>query len=166
MVPAEMREQAFAVIAGLFAGPIMALVSPLWVFSEISRVLEEAFSKEDRQRREAIKKNLLFNYGTVTSLRDALSGGVYGHYFQSMDGDLYSKLLEREILDSLVEFLDAHGIETSDLKERQTTILNTGVMVQGGDVKAESLAVGTGARAAKRVRSAIGGMSAAKGAGQ
>ena len=57
-----------------------------------------------------------------------------------------------------------HGIETSDLKERQTTILNSGVIVQGGDVNAESLAVGSGSQAVKTVKKVLGGK--AKGASE
>jgi hypothetical protein len=56
-----------------------------------------------------------------------MSSGSFGHYFQKMDGDLHNKLFEHEVLDSLIEFLDEHGIDTGNLKERQTTILNTGV---------------------------------------
>ena len=50
-------------------------------------------------------------------------------------------------------------------KERQTTILNTGVMVQGGDVKAESLAVGAGSQAVNIVKKAFSAKAGAKGAG-
>jgi len=67
----------------------------------------------------------------------------------------------------LVEFLDDHNIDTSDLKERQTTILNSGVIVQGGDVNAESLAVGPGAEAIKNVTKRVFGVkSETEGAGK
>jgi len=141
------------------------IASPFWAFAEVTRILREKFGiGEEGNRRKAIEKNPLFNYGAVTSLRQALSSGDYGHYFQKMDGDLYNKLFEHEVLDSLVEFLDAHGIDTSDLKERQNTILNNGVIVHGGDVKAESLAVGAGSHAVKKVQSAFTGKLSMKGA--
>jgi hypothetical protein len=70
-----------------------------------------------------------------------------------MDGDLFNKALEREVLDALIVFLDEHGVDTSDLKERQTTILNSGVIVHGGDVRADSLAVGAGSQARTEVKS-------------
>lgn len=165
MTPADFNEKALTLLGGMIAGPILAVVSPVWVYIEIARAAGKLFGFEDRQRRKLIAKNPLFNYGAVTSLRQALSSNEYGHYFQSMDADLYSKLFEREILDTLVEFLDARGIDTSDLKERQTTILNTGVLVQGGDIKAESLAVGKGSRAIKKVASVLAPKTAAKGAG-
>jgi hypothetical protein len=60
---------------------------------------------------------------------------------------MYIKILERTILDAIIEFLDEHNIETSDIKQRQTTILNSGVIVHGGNVTAETLAVGEGSKA-------------------
>ncbi len=156
MTPMDTSQTIGAAMAAIVAGPVLALVSPFWVLLKIEEKLGELFSAwKDRKRRKMIKKTPLFNYGAVTSLRQTLSSGEYGHYFQMMDGDLYNKLFEHGVLDSLVEFLDAHGLDTSELKERQTTILNNGVMVQGGDVKAESLAVGAGARALKTMRNLV-----------
>jgi hypothetical protein len=48
-----------------------------------------------------------------------------------------------------VTFLDEHDIDTSEIRERRALILNSGIIVQGGDVTAESLAVGAGATAVK-----------------
>lgn len=156
MAPMDTQQIIGAAIAAIVAGPLLALLSPFWVLLKIQEKLGELLSgAEERKRREMIERTPLFNYGAVTSLRQWLSSGEYGHYFQKMDGDLYNKLFEHEVLDSLVEFLDAHGVDTSELKERQTTILNNGVMVQGGDVKAESLAVGAGARALKTMKGLV-----------
>jgi hypothetical protein len=156
MMPMDVSQTIGAAIVSVVAGPLLMLASPLWAFFKINEKLGELFSgAEDRKRREMIERTPLFNYGSVTSLRQWLSSGEYGHYFQKMDGDLYNKLFEHEVLDSLVEFLDAHGVDTSELKERQTTILNNGVMVQGGDVKAENLAVGAGSRALKTMKGLV-----------
>lgn len=165
MVGMDASEKFSSLLAGFIVGPLCVIASPFWAFAEVTRILREKFGiGEEGNRRKAIEKNPLFNYGAVTSLRQALSSGDYGHYFQKMDGDLYNKLFEHEVLDSLVEFLDAHGIDTSDLKERQNTILNNGVIVHGGDVKAESLAVGAGSHAVKKVQSAFTGKLSMKGA--
>jgi hypothetical protein len=164
VVPMETKETIAAMVAGLIAGPCFVAASPLWALAEGSRKLSEITGRgEERQRHDLIERSPLYNYGTANSLRQALSSGAYGHYFQKMDGDLYNKLFEHEVLDSLVEFLDAHGIDSCDLKERQSTILNNGVMVSGGDVNAESLAVGAAARAVKKVQSTFGGAAAGKG---
>jgi hypothetical protein len=167
MVPMELSEQIRIVLASLLVGPLRTLVSPFVAFAEVSRWWAGIWDSEDKARNEMIEKNPLFNYGTVQSFRQIVSSGEYGHYFQKIDGDFYNKLFERAVLDTLIEFLDAHGIDTSELKDRQTTIMNSGVIVQGGDVKAESLAVGTGAQAIKTAaRKVLGGKAAAKGAGE
>jgi hypothetical protein len=134
-------------ILALFVGPLKAAVSPLILLGRMQEYLEELLDKKHKERLKLIDENPLFNYGTGSSLREALSSGQFMHYFQKLDGDFYSKVLEREILAAIVDFLDAHDIDTSELKERQSTILNSGIIIHGGDVKAESLAVGTGAQA-------------------
>jgi hypothetical protein len=62
-----------------------------------------------------------------------------------LDKEMYVKVFEKQLLFAVKGFLDAHNIDTSDIQERQTTILNSGVIVQGGEINAEALAVGTGA---------------------
>ena len=47
-----------------------------------------------------------------------------------------------------MEFLDAHNIDISQFEEQRATILNNGLLVSGGEFKAESVAVGERARAA------------------
>jgi hypothetical protein len=60
---------------------------------------------------------------------------------------MYVKLVQQRILDLVTEFLDKRNIDTSDLKERKTSIMNNGVIVSGGSIQAKSMAVGVGARA-------------------
>jgi len=160
--PLEGKEWIGTFIAGLIAGPFLLLAAPFWGLGQVNRWIE-SLRDRDKERRELIEKHPRFNYGTTGSLRQALSSGSYHHYFQKIDGDFFGKALERQILDSLVVFLEEHGIETFDLRERQTTIMNTGVIVQGGDVNAESLAVGAGSQAVKRVRNALRATAAGAG---
>jgi len=141
------------VILALLAGPFKALVSPLVLFARFQEYLGELFDRKQKERDKLIDDNPLFNYGTGRSLRESLGSDQFMHYFQKLDGDFYSKVLEREILAAIVNFLDEHDIDTSELKERQSTILNSGIIIHGGDVKAESLAVGSGAQAIKVSRS-------------
>ena len=55
---------------------------------------------------------------------------------------MYVKLVENRILDSTIDFLDDHLIDTSGLRSRQETILNNGVIVTGGSVEAQNFTVG------------------------
>jgi hypothetical protein len=56
------------------------------------------------------------------------------------------KLLEQAILDTMVTVLDECDVDTSALVERQGRILNQGVLMTGGSLQAEFLAVGRDAR--------------------
>jgi hypothetical protein len=93
-----------------------------------------------------IREKSDFDYGAVASVRGEASALEYQRYFQKLDKEMYMKILERKILDGIIEFLDMRNIDTSDLKERQTTILNSGGIVSGGSIPTENLAVGERAR--------------------
>ncbi|MCG9892869.1 MAG: hypothetical protein MH252_17560 [Thermosynechococcaceae cyanobacterium MS004] len=96
--------------------------------------------------RRLIRENPMFDYGASTSIRELAASNLYSHYFQKLDKEMYLKLIERQILDSIVNFLDAHNIDTSDLRARQDTILNNGVIVTGGSVEVQNLTVGERAK--------------------
>jgi hypothetical protein len=100
-----------------------------------------------RQRRE-ILSSLRFNYGAPASPRETVSDPRYQRYFQQLDQDLYAKVIEERLLQTLVEFYEAKGIDTAELVERQSTIQNHGVYVAGGGtLVAGSVAAGAGAQA-------------------
>jgi hypothetical protein len=132
------------------AGALKLLTAPFAVLGYWNEAWEELSGKAERERHKLIDANPLWDYGASTSVREAYASGEYVRYFQRADSDYYEKALEKEILDALIDFLDARGIDTSDLRERQSTILNNGVIVQGGNIAAGSLAVGGGARAVQQ----------------
>jgi len=132
-------EFAVRVIGG---APFAAVAAPLKVLAAIN----EAFD-DGRSERKAINQTDRYNYGAVKSLRESLASRTYEHYFEKEDAEAWLKTLARQILNALVDFLETHGIDTSEVKEQQIAILNSGIIVQGGDVTAQSLAVGEGAQA-------------------
>jgi hypothetical protein len=151
-IPPDRWDRRIATFIGaLIAGPLMTIVAPFQVASSILRHLSDNVfdGRREHQRREQVIEEMFYNYGAMNNLRSMFSQATFQNYFQKSDTDFASKIIERRILDSIVEFLDKHGIDTSDIRERQTMILNSGILVQGGDVKAETLAVGTGASATK-----------------
>jgi hypothetical protein len=149
--PLNWRSMAALLLTSVIVAPFYALFSPLALLLKINEGMESIFNTERRRRQKEISDNPIFNYGAETSIREKFSSNQFTHYYQKIDGDFYTKVIEREILDEIVCFLDDHNIDTSDIKEQQTTILNSGIIVHGGDVKADSLAVGAGARAIKRI---------------
>jgi hypothetical protein len=107
-----------------------------------------ALGRPRKLRREAreITEDRTFNYGAGPSLREQAADGAYHRYFQQLDREMYGKLAERRVIDALTRFLEDHGVDTSELVERTTTILNHGIYVAGdGRIDAKSIAVGSNA---------------------
>lgn len=117
-------------------GKLFALVFHNWLLMRSQRRVEDL-----------IRENPAFDYGASTSLREAASSSVYRRYFQKLDKERYVKIIANQLLDSIVSFLDARNIDTTDLKKRQEAILNYGVIVSGGTLSAENIAVGDRAEA-------------------
>jgi hypothetical protein len=115
------------------------LLAPFSLFGAISPEIHRRRTRNTTPKRD-------FNYGATVSIRELAQANGYRKYFQQLDRDMIGKIVERQILDSVVGFLDSHHIDTSELEERQTAILNNGLIVSGGNVEADSLAVGTGAK--------------------
>lgn len=139
-------------IAGLAAKALIAspVASYYFLFCLAARGLSALYRVlgfDEREHRRAIRGTPLYNYGAAASIREEASSGVYAHYFEQIDTQMYVKMLDVTILDSVLEFLADHNVDTSDLKEQSTTVLNSGIIVHGGDVKAGSLAVGQQAKA-------------------
>ncbi|GAA0942809.1 hypothetical protein GCM10009554_35670 [Kribbella koreensis] len=100
-----------------------------------------------RQQREILTA-LRFDYGAPASPREIVADRFYQRYFQKLDHAWYTKVIDKRLFQSLTEFLEAKGIDTAELTQRQTMVLNNGVYVAGGgSVTAGSIAAGPGARA-------------------
>ncbi|WP_424857263.1 hypothetical protein [Streptomyces sp. SAI-170] len=148
--------------AGVRAGVLM-FSAPFSVAAGVFSPFFE-FRKQRRQAREIRHRS--FNYGASFSIRDAASDQRYYRYFQQLDRELYAKTVEHRVLDALVEFLENHDIDSSELVQRQTTIYNTGLYA-GGNVTLNGSAVGVGgsiARVFQRGQSGGGGARAAQSA--
>ena len=142
--PAFFSRMKVAVKALLWT-PVVVVRAPLHMFGET----RDAWKRWRARRRaqKAIRSNPSFDYGATTSIRELAQASKYRRYFQQLDREMAGKIIERQILDTIVQFLDEHKIDTGELEERQTAILNNGVLVSGGTLQADSLAVGQGARA-------------------
>jgi hypothetical protein len=94
----------------------------------------------------AARDGTVVDYGALLTVRQRGAAKDFRRYFQKLDHEMCVKLLEQAILDTVVTVLDECDVDTSDLVERQGTILNQGVLMTGGSLQAESLAVGRDAR--------------------
>jgi hypothetical protein len=120
----------------------------------------QALAKRERQ----VRRDYFYDYGSRPTALDRARSTDYTRYFQKLDKEMYVKLLDRTLLDAIVEFLDTHGIDTGELVERRDTIINHGIMVPGGSVTAHNLAVGQNAGIINRIRG-VGASGAAKPSG-
>lgn len=105
--------------------------------------------KSEAEQKEKIEEQARYNYGTTTSLRESFSASIYNHFFEKSDRDLYVKILQKQLLDSVIEFLDSRNVDTSELRDQRSYIINSGLIVHG-DLQADAVAVGKAAKANTR----------------
>ena len=154
--PATLTLRRFSQIfvTSLVATPLLWIAAPFRLTSALC--LPIVRWQHGRAERSEIRNNRRFNYGATSSIRDLAGSMQYRDFFQRLDKEMTLKLVEKEILDATIDFLDAHDIDTSELRERQSMILNNGVIMSGGTVQAETIAMGGRARAANFVRPGSG----------
>jgi len=145
-IPRKMTFRHFwqQVSRAFIMGVINIAWSPLSLFISVSSGIEEVFGR-GRMERE-VRDNEAFDYGVGASLREKEAGNI-GNYFQMIDRIGCIKVIEKELLNATIDYLDERGIDTSELRDREATILNTGIMISGGNFTAQSVAAGSGAQA-------------------
>jgi hypothetical protein len=104
-------------------------------------------ARKRQKIRRLIQENHAFDYGASNSLREFAASSRYRQHFQLLDKEMFVEIIQRQMLESIISFLDSRNIDTSDLKERQETILNNGLIVAGGSFQAGNLAIGDHAKA-------------------
>ena len=152
------RDAVALLTAAMLKAPFLLAWAPIATLGRIQTKLGRR--GERRRQYDLIENDLLFDYGANKSLRELAAGKEWRVYFQKLDKEMHHKILQQQLLDSLVDFLDAHGVDTSEIRERTTHILNNGVIVSGGSINAQGLAVGEGAQAkvanaARRTRETV-----------
>lgn len=131
-------------------GRASVLTIPLWLRSPASIVRPLRRARRRSAELRHVKRDPMFDYGAPTTALDRARSTEYSRYFQKLDREMYVKVLERTILDTLTDFLERHDIDTSELSERRETIINNGIMLPGGSVQAHNVAVGAGAKIVSR----------------
>ncbi|AUG76580.1 Putative membrane protein [Kitasatospora sp. MMS16-BH015] len=88
-----------------------------------------------------------FDHGARLSVREAALGPVYQNFFQELDAYRTVATLAQHAMAAIRVFLDEHGVDTTALRGQQLTILNHGVLQQGGVSIVGNQAVGTNSQA-------------------
>ncbi|MFF5104434.1 hypothetical protein [Streptomyces sp. NPDC000134] len=99
----------------------------------------------------AMRENPVYDFGARVGVRELAVSPDYHNYFQVVDARRITALVERHTLAAVREFLDRHGYDTTDFRAQQQTILNQGLIQQGGTSIVGNQAIGTGARATQQV---------------
>jgi hypothetical protein len=129
----------------------LVLITPVLCVSESFGLLlrmrdASLLRKLEKEEKKKIEEQARYNYGSTASLRESFSALIYDHYFEKSDRDLYLTTIEKQLLDSILAFLESKNVDTSDLKEERTYIINSGLIVHGG-LQTSALAVGEQAQA-------------------
>ncbi|MEU3984264.1 hypothetical protein AB0F77_30000 [Streptomyces sp. NPDC026672] len=113
----------------------------------------------------AMEQDPLYDYGARVSIRELALSPDYHNYFQVVDAGRITAVVERHTLAAIREFLDARGYDTTDFRSQQQTILNQGLIQQGGLSVIGNQAIGAGANATQHVVQPSAGAGAAGAAG-
>jgi hypothetical protein len=116
------------------------------VLSYIAEGIQNLFVDENASLRKEVAISPDFDYGASTSIREAIAQTFYTQHFQKLDVERYSKIIEKKLFNLIGDFLDSHNIDTSEFREREANILNNGVIVTGGQLSSQNLAVGKGSK--------------------
>lgn len=117
--------------------PSLSMRAPKVFFRPLARSMDAASAARQ------VARDPFYDYGAPITALDRARSNRYRRYFQRLDKVRYDKFLERSVLDSLVTVLERHGIDTTELVERSTTIINNGVMSKEANfVGNKNLAIG------------------------
>ncbi|GCE22911.1 hypothetical protein [Dictyobacter kobayashii] len=103
----------------------MILLTP---YRLVGHLLKDWLLARRRRTQTEIEHKPTFDYGATTSLREIASSATYQRHFQRLDQEYYLKLIEYQLLVSLTAFMDAHTIDSTQLRERQQAIFNAGII--------------------------------------
>lgn len=125
-------------------------------YSAPFRALRQAYFDERHSRRmtdelKALEQDPVYDFGARVSVRELALSPNYHNYFQVVDATRITSLVERHTLAAIREFLDARGYDITDFRAQQQTILNQGLIQQGGTSIIGNQAIGTGATAMQNV---------------
>jgi hypothetical protein len=87
------------------------------------------------------------DYGARFSVRELGQAPGWKNYFQELDWYRQLQVVQSHLLDAILDFLEAHDVDTSEFRQRQSAILNTGVFMPGGIIYNSTVAGGPGASA-------------------
>lgn len=75
-----------------------------------------------------------YDYGARVSVRELGMAADTRHHLQTQEVDKHQRIIERRLLAAVLDFLESHGVDTSEYRQRAATLLNAGAIVTGGNL--------------------------------
>lgn len=118
--------------------------APLGVLGTALRIWHE--HKSFREEFTSSQEYLFGDVGARLSVRELGAGSRPHTYIQRLDAAKYTRIIERLVTDTVLDFLVAKGVDTAAYRASMTAVINTGVVISGGTVTGP-VAAGAGAEA-------------------
>ncbi|MFI6438451.1 hypothetical protein [Streptomyces sp. NPDC050759] len=140
-------------------------------FAAPFRALRQARFEERHSRRmgdelKALEQDPVYDFGARLSVRELAVSPDFQNYFQVVDAARITSLVQRHTLAAIRAFLDTRGYDITDFRAQQQTILNQGLIQQGGMSIIGNQAIGKGATATQTVPQQSGAAAPVAGSGK
>ncbi|MFL6120580.1 hypothetical protein [Actinophytocola sp.] len=114
-------------IATLSVGTIAAVARWVTAFRKRNRYPVQ----EDTRSGISGESGKITDWGARISIRDLAASDQTHHFFQDVDQDKYTKLIERRVMDTIITLLKTHKLDVREYRTRQTAILNLEITKSG-----------------------------------
>lgn len=107
----------------------------LLVFSALPLILilyHRIIINERKTDTKRIKRGEPHNYGVIKTFRETIASLNYKNYFSAQDILMIHGSIEKSIINSIADLLDAKGLDSSFLRENMMPFVNNGIIMSGG----------------------------------
>jgi hypothetical protein len=134
-----------AVVRDAFSALFSALIrAPFRALRTLTMIMHEGRSYQEET--VAAQEFLYGDIGARVSVREMGAAKNFGTYIQKLDAEKYTKLTERLVTDTVMDFLNAKGVDTSAYARSANVVNSWNVNIGGGEFHGP-LAFGAGATA-------------------
>jgi hypothetical protein len=114
---------------GFVESPAVVAKAPLNVVADLADRLKRSQAVRRRTGRE-------LDFGARIGVRDLAMSDSWRNSLLENDFTKYSGIIERRVIAATLDFLDQHGVDTTEFHQRTISILNKGIMHTGaGDIR-------------------------------
>lgn len=144
--PVQRKYHVIDLLAKLSPGKFLTLVTtdavkelfgsmigaPFGVFGTLRLMVRE--SKSDEDEITSIDEYLNGDSGARISVRETAGARSPQTYIQELDAAKYTKIIERLLNDTVLDFLVSKGIDTAAYRASASIAINNGTVISGGSV--------------------------------